>query len=206
MSVEDEKLKGDEAELNGVNSAEQNIEEGVLEAEVISDVDETVDQKDWKAEAEALAQQIEGLKDQTIRAQADAQNIRRRAEQDVEKAHKFALEKFAKELLPIVDGLEKAVEAEVASGNEMTTLREGVEMTLSMFLSGVKKFKLEQIDPVGHPFDPALHEAMTMVEAPDAEPNTVIAAMQKGYTLSGRLIRPAMVVVSKGASKVDEQA
>ncbi|MFT6263931.1 MAG: molecular chaperone GrpE [Oleiphilaceae bacterium] len=206
VSVEDEKLKGDEAELNGVNSAEQNIEEGVLEAEVISDVDETVDQKDWKAEAEALAQQIEGLKDQTIRAQADAQNIRRRAEQDVEKAHKFALEKFAKELLPIVDGLEKAVEAEVASGNEMTTLREGVEMTLSMFLSGVKKFKLEQIDPVGHPFDPALHEAMTMVEAPDAEPNTVIAAMQKGYTLSGRLIRPAMVVVSKGASKVDEQA
>lgn len=206
MSVEDEKLKGDEAELNGVNSAEQNTEEGVLEAEVISDVDETVDQKDWKAEAEALAQQIEGLKDQTIRAQADAQNIRRRAEQDVEKAHKFALEKFAKELLPIVDGLEKAVEAEVASGNEMTTLREGVEMTLSMFLSGVKKFKLEQIDPVGHPFDPALHEAMTMVEAPDAEPNTVIAAMQKGYTLSGRLIRPAMVVVSKGASKVDEQA
>jgi molecular chaperone GrpE len=206
VSVEDEKLKGDEAELNGVNSAEQNTEEGVLEAEVISDVDETVDQKDWKAEAEALAQQIEGLKDQTIRAQADAQNIRRRAEQDVEKAHKFALEKFAKELLPIVDGLEKAVEAEVASGNEMTTLREGVEMTLSMFLSGVKKFKLEQIDPVGHPFDPALHEAMTMVEAPDAEPNTVIAAMQKGYTLSGRLIRPAMVVVSKGASKVDEQA
>jgi molecular chaperone GrpE len=102
--------------------------------------------------------------------------------------------------------LEKAVEAEVASGNEMTTLREGVEMTLSMFLSGVKKFKLEQIDPVGHPFDPALHEAMTMVEAPDSEPNTVIAAMQKGYTLSGRLIRPAMVVVSKGASKVDEQA
>ena len=202
MSVEDEKLNGEEAELNGVDSTEESAEDNVVEAEAASDVD----QKDWKAEAEALALQLETLKDQAVRAQAEAQNVRRRAEQDVEKAHKFALEKFAKELLPIVDGLEKAVEAEVASGNEMTTLREGVEMTLSMFLSGVKKFSLEQVDPVGHPFDPALHEAMTMVEAPDAEPNTVIAAMQKGYTLSGRLIRPAMVVVSKGAAKVDEQA
>ena len=202
MSVEDEKLNGEEAELNGVDSTEGNAEDNVVEAETVSDVD----QKDWKAEAEALALQLETLKDQAVRAQAEAQNVRRRAEQDVEKAHKFALEKFAKELLPIVDGLEKAIEAEVASGNEMTTLREGVEMTLSMFLSGVKKFSLEQVDPVGHPFDPALHEAMTMVEAPDAEPNTVIAAMQKGYTLSGRLIRPAMVVVSKGAAKVDKQA
>ena len=202
MSVEDEKLNGEEAELNGVDSTEDNA----VEAEADTIVDESADQKDWKAEAEALALQVETLKDQAIRAQAEAQNVRRRAEQDVEKAHKFALEKFSKELLPVVDGLEKAVEAEVASGNEMTTLREGVEMTLSMFLSGVKKFNLEQIDPIGHPFDPALHEAMTMVESPDAEPNTVIAAMQKGYTLSGRLIRPAMVVVSKGAAKVDEQA
>jgi len=202
VSVEEEKLNSEETELGSVESAEENA----VELEAVSNEDEIVEQKDWQAEAEALAQQIDALKDQTIRAQADVQNVRRRAEQDVEKAHKFALEKFAKELLPIVDGLEKAVEAEVASGNEMTTLREGVEMTLSMFLSGVKKFKLEQIDPIGHPFDPTLHEAMTMVEAPDAEPNTVIAAMQKGYTLSGRLIRPAMVVVSKGAAKIDDKA
>jgi len=202
VSVEDEKLNNEEAELNSVESAE----ESAVEAEAVSNENDSTDQKDWKAEAEALAQQIDTLKDQAVRAQAEVQNVRRRAEKDVEKAHKFALEKFAKELLPIVDGLEKAVEAEVSSGNEMTTLREGVEMTLSMFLSGVKKFNLEQVDPVGHPFDPALHEAMTMVESPDAEPNTVIAAMQKGYTLSGRLIRPAMVVVSKGAAKVDEQA
>ena len=202
MSVEEEKLNSEETELGSVESAEENA----VELEAVSNEDEIVEQKDWQSEAEALAQQIDALKDQTIRAQADVQNVRRRAEQDVEKAHKFALEKFAKELLPIVDGLEKAVEAEVASGNEMTTLREGVEMTLSMFLSGVKKFKLEQIDPIGHPFDPTLHEAMTMVEAPDAEPNTVIAAMQKGYTLSGRLIRPAMVVVSKGAAKIDDKA
>jgi molecular chaperone GrpE len=206
VSVKDDKINGDEAELTDVNSTEEGVVDSVLEAEVVSDMQGTSDLESWKAEAEALALQLEAQKDQVVRAQADVQNVRRRAEQDVEKAHKFALEKFAKELLPVIDGLEKAVEAEVASGNEMTTLREGVEMTLSMFLSGVKKFNLEQVDPVGHPFDPALHEAMTMVEAPDAEPNTVIAAMQKGYTLSGRLIRPAMVVVSKGASKVDEKA
>ena len=202
MSVEDEKLNGEEAELSNVESAEELAEENDVETEASTDGS----QKDWKVEAEALAQQVETLKDQAVRAQAEAQNVRRRAEKDVEKAHKFALEKFAKELLPIIDGLEKAVEAEVAAGTEMTSLREGVEMTLTMFLSGVKKFNLEQVDPVGHPFDPALHEAMAMVEAPDAEPNTVISAMQKGYTLNDRLIRPAMVVVSKGAAKVDEKA
>ena len=189
MSVENEKELNEELEAQ---AAEQETE---VEVEVASEPVEEA--KDWQAEAEALAQQIGDLKDQAMRAKAEVQNIRRRAEQDVEKAHKFALEKFSKELLPVIDGLEKAIEAEVAAGNEMTTLREGVEMTLSMFLSGVEKFNLEQVDPVGHPFDPALHEAMSMVPAPDSEPNTVIAAMQKGYTLNGRLVRPAMVVVSK---------
>ena len=192
--VSDEGIQTNEAEL-----------EALLES-VSVDASEQADTKNWQLEAETLAAQVNDLTDQAMRAKADAQNARRRAEQDVEKAHKFALEKFAKELLPIIDGLEKAVEAEVATGNEMTTLREGVEMTLGMFLSSVQKFQLAQVDPVGHPFDPALHEAMAMVDAPDSEPNTVIAAMQKGYTLNGRLIRPAMVMVSKGSSKVDQQA
>ena len=187
VSVENEKELNEELETEATQ-AEVELDE-VVESDAAA--------KDWQAEAEALAQQIGDLKDQAMRAKAEVQNIRRRAEQDVEKAHKFALEKFAKELLPVIDGLEKAVEAEVAAGNEMTTLREGVEMTLSMFIGGVQKFNLEQVDPVGHPFDPTLHEAMSMVPAPDAEPNTVIAAMQKGYTLNGRLVRPAMVVVSK---------
>jgi len=187
-----------------------------VEADVTADMTEdSAEQsgpadKDWKAEAEALAKQLEEVKEQALRVQADAQNVRRRAEMDVEKAHKFALEKFAKELLPVIDSLEKAVEAEVASGNEMNPLREGVEMTLSMFLSSISKFNLEQINPVGQPFDPSLHEAMSMVEVPNAEPNTVIAAMQKGYTLNGRLVRPAMVMVSKNSAanstKIDEQA
>lgn len=194
MSVENENKQSEEQIVEAVKEALDAAE--TEESEAAADA-AGADEKDWKAEAEALAAQIEDLKDQAMRAKAEVQNIRRRAEQDVEKAHKFALEKFAKELLPVIDGLEKAVEAEVAAGNEVTPLREGVEMTLSMFLTGVQKFNLEQVDPVGHPFDPALHEAMSMVPNPDVEPNTVIAAMQKGYTLNGRLVRPAMVMVSK---------
>jgi len=208
VSTDEEKLVGAEQDVEqGVDQSVESVVEGELLDELISEVNgDAQDEKNWKAEALSLAEQIDDLKDQAIRAKAEVQNVRRRAEQDVEKAHKFALEKFSKELLPIIDGLEKAVEAEVAAENEMTTFREGVEMTLSMFTSGVKKFNLEQIDPVGHPFDPSLHEAMSMVEAPDSEPNTVIASMQKGYTLSGRLIRPAMVMVSKGAAKIDDKA
>lgn len=199
MSVENEQANG-EQEIQQDAAAEQESapEAGAEATEEVIEAGESGDQsKDWKAEVEALAAQIESYKDQAVRAAAEVQNIRRRAEMDVEKAHKFALEKFAKELLPVIDSLEKAIEAEKESGAEAGPLREGVEMTLSMFLSGIQKFNLEQIDPVGQPFDPALHEAMSMVPAPDSEPNTVIAAMQKGYTLSGRLIRPAMVMVSK---------
>ena len=205
MNSEDEKVINEEQVVESP-MAEQTAE---ASASASAETAEGVD-KNWKAEAESLAQQLEELKDQAARVKADAQNVRRRAEQDVEKAHKFALEKFAKELLPVIDGLEKTVEAEIASGNEMNPLREGVEMTLSMLLACTNKFNLEQVDPVGHPFDPSLHEAMSMVEVPNAEPNTVIAAMQKGYTLNGRLIRPAMVMVSKNsaanATKIDEQA
>ena len=214
MSAEDEKDINEE-QLNEEQVVEYANAEDV-EADVATNLNEEAaeqaeqSEKDWKAEAQALAQQLEELKDQAIRVKADAQNVRRRAEMDVEKAHKFALEKFAKELLPVIDSLEKAVEAEEAAGNAMTPLREGVEMTLSMFLSSISKFNLEQLDPIGKPFDPSLHEAMSLVEVPNAEPNTVIASMQKGYTLNGRLVRPAMVMVSKNSAadstKIDEQA
>jgi molecular chaperone GrpE len=190
------------------NNPENQQEESVAEGEVLQAVEtESEDQApveevqsedgDWKSKAETLANELAALKDAAVRAQAEAQNVRRRAEQDVEKAHKFALEKFAKELLPVIDGLEKTIEAEQAAGNESTPLHEGVEMTLSMMLGAISKFGLEQVDAVGSTFDPALHEAMSLVEAPDAAANTVIAAMQKGYTLNGRLVRPAMVIVAK---------
>src|SRR5690606_11559103 len=108
------------------------------------------------------------------------------AEQDVEKAHKFALEKFSRELLPVVDSLEKTVEtSRSADGDQLVALREGSEMTLALLIGTLAKFGLAVVDPMGEPFDPQLHEAMSMVEQPSAEPNSVIAVVQKGYTLNG---------------------
>ena len=151
----------------------------------------------------ALAKdEIERLKqtlvETQLRAQAEIQNVRRRAEQDVEKAHKFALDKFAQELLPVIDSLERTVQACSSEDEVVRPLREGAEMTLNLFISSVAKFNLDVVDPTGQPFDPELHQAMSMVDAPDAAPNSVVAVMQKGYTLNGRLVRPAMVMVAKG--------
>ena len=156
-------------------------------------------------DVEALQEEIAKLKEDVLRAQAETQNVRRRAEADVEKAHKFSTEKFARELLEVVDNLERAMAA-APEDEAVKSLLEGVEMTQKTFLSTLAKFKVEVVDPEGHPFDPDLHQAISMVDAPDAEPNTVLNVVQKGYTNHGRLLRPAMVVVSKAAPKVDEQA
>ncbi len=136
-------------------------------------------------------------RDASLRAQADAQNVKRRAEQDVEKARKFALEQFSKELLPVMDNLERALEAAPENEELVRPIAEGVELTLKSFADAMKKFKIEVLDPLGEPFDPQLHQAMSMVENPEVEPNTVTLVMQKGYVLNGRLLRPAMVMVSK---------
>ena len=146
-----------------------------------------------------LQEDVAVARDAALRAQADAQNVKRRAEQDVEKARKFALERFCGELLPVVDSLERALEATVSDDEIIKPIAEGVELTLKSFLDALKKFNIEPLDPEGEPFDPQLHQAMTLVENNEVEPNTVIAVMQKGYTLNGRLVRPAMVIVSKPA-------
>lgn len=146
-----------------------------------------------------LQEELAQLKDVALRAQADAQNVKRRAEMDVEKARKFALESFARELLPVVDNLERALDAASGEDAQAKSIAEGVELTLKSLLNALKKFNIEPVDPQGEPFDPQLHQAMSMVEKPDAEPNTVITVMQKGYTLHDRLVRPAMVMVSKAA-------
>ncbi|GHD38147.1 nucleotide exchange factor GrpE [Parahalioglobus pacificus] len=147
---------------------------------------------------EQLQADVETARDNALRAQADAQNVKRRAEQDVEKARKFALERFSGDLLPIVDNLERALEA-ATEDEAVKPIVEGVELTLKSFLDVLGKNNIEQINPEGEPFDPQLHQAMSMVENPDVEPNSVIAVVQKGYSLNGRLIRPAMVMVSKSA-------
>jgi molecular chaperone GrpE len=148
------------------------------------------------ARLEQAEQELERYRDQALRAQAEAENTRRRASRDVENAHKYALEKFAADLLPVVDSLEKAVEVAAASqGAE--SLGEGVELSMKLFLSVLEKHGLQRIDPLGEPFDPRLHEAMTMVPSPHAEPNSVLEVMQRGYVLNGRLVRAAKVVVAR---------
>ena len=160
------------------------------EAELEPTLGETVTQ---------LQEDVLAARDASLRATADAQNVKRRAEQDVEKARKFALERFSGDLLPVIDNLERSLEA-ASGGDEVSkSIAVGVELTLKSLLDVMKKYNIEALDPAGEPFDPQLHQAMSMVENPDVEPNSVIAVMQKGYTLNGRLIRPAMVMVSKAA-------
>ncbi len=160
-----------------------------------------------QAQIEQLQQQLGEAKDLTLRTAAEAQNVRRRAEKDVENAHKFALEKFANAILPVSDNLERALDSADRSNESLQSLLEGVELTHRSLLDALKKCQIEQVDPLGAPFDPQFHEAVSMVENPAAEPNSVLHVMQKGFTLSGRLLRAAMVVVAKGsAKKIDETA
>ena len=132
-------------------------------------------------------------------------NLRRRSALDVEKAHKFALEKFSGELLPVIDSLERALELSDRENEALKPTLEGVDLTLRSMLSTVAKFGVEAINPLGEPFDPNRHQAISMVENGQVAPNSVIAVMQKGYELNGRIIRPAMVMVARAPS-VDVQA
>ena len=183
-----------QAEPETVEGEVEDLVEGVEDS---AGVAENPEAEVLSARVEELEQTLAETKDQALRTAAEAQNVRRRAEQDAEKARKFALEKFVKELLPVVDSLEKALES---MGDEASEVhREGVSMTLKMQHDVLAKFGVEVVDPHGEPFDPQYHEAMAMVPNPDMEPNTVMEVMQKGYLLNGRLVRPAMVVVSQAA-------
>jgi len=163
-------------------------------------------------EAEAKAQENW---DKLVRTQAEMENLRRRTERELENAHKFALEKIAQELLAVRDSLEMGLVAAQAENADITNLVQGTDLTLKMLTSVMEKFAIKEVHPQDEAFNPELHQAVAMLEAPDKAPNTVINVMQKGYTLNDRLIRPAMVVVSKGGSEasadekganVDEQA
>ncbi len=150
---------------------------------------------------------------QLLLARAETDNVRRRAERDVESAHKFALEKFVRELLPVKDSLELGLAAAEGEQAELAKIREGMELTLKVFTIALEKFGVQVVDPApkGDKFNPEFHQAMAMQETRDVEPNTVLTVYQKGYLLNERLIRPAMVVVSRAVAgqdgpKVDERA
>ena len=139
--------------------------------------------------------------DKLLRVQAEMENVRRRAERDVENAHKYALEKFAAELLPVKDSLELGTAAAQNEDTDVAKLREGTELTLKLLDGALGKYGITVVDPLDQPFNPEFHQAMSMIESPDKAPNTVVAVMQKGYTLNERLLRPAMVVVAKEPEK-----
>ncbi|WP_299787182.1 nucleotide exchange factor GrpE [uncultured Shewanella sp.] len=155
---------------------------------------------------EAANAKVDEQKDSVIRAAAEVDNIRRRAAIDVEKAHKFALEKFANELLPVIDNMERALQGTDAEDEATKAVYEGVELTLKSFVSTVEKFGLTVVNPQGEPFNPEHHQAIGMQPSPDFPANTVMMVMQKGYILNDRLLRPAMVMVSQGGAGVDTQA
>ena len=158
-----------------------------------------------QALAESQAK-VEEQVDSVTRAAASEANIRRRAAQDVEKARKFALEKFANELLPVIDNMERALDGTDAEAEETKAIYEGVELTLKGFISTVDKFGLKVVNPQGEAFNPEHHQAIGMQPSPDFPANTVMMVMQKGYILNDRLLRPAMVMVSQGGGSVDTKA
>ncbi|PKM22462.1 MAG: nucleotide exchange factor GrpE [Gammaproteobacteria bacterium HGW-Gammaproteobacteria-14] len=146
---------------------------------------------------EALAATSKSLAEADMRAQAEIQNMRRRMEREVGNAHKFALEKFSADLLCVADNLERGLAALPTEDEHLRSAREGVELTLKALLDAFARHGIESVDPAGASFDPQLHEAMAMVPMPGAEANSVIEVLEKGYSLNGRLIRPARVVVAK---------
>ncbi|MDR0217964.1 MAG: nucleotide exchange factor GrpE [Enterobacteriaceae bacterium] len=193
MSSKDQKVPDEQVSENTENVFEQ---QEYAEKADAPETESVVDPRVAELEEE-LKQAQSRERDAILRARAEVDNIRRRAELDVEKAHKFALERFANELLPVIDNLERALESMDSTNETLAPIIEGIELTLKSFIGAVGKFGVEVVGDTNVPFNPDVHQAMTMMESDQHEPNHVMWVMQKGYTLNGRLLRPAMVAVSK---------
>jgi len=181
---------------------EENIMEQHDEVEAVVESDDSAEQVDPRDEKIAnletqLAEAQNRERETVLRIKAEMENLRRRTEQDIEKAHKFALEKFVNELLPVIDSLDRALEVADKNNADMAAMVEGIELTLKSMLDVVKKFGVEVIAETNVPLDPNVHQAIAMVESEDVEAGKVLGVMQKGYTLNGRTIRAAMVTVAK---------
>lgn len=204
MSKKDEVLQEEELHQEQVASAEaeQVADELSPEAMALSRIEEL------EAALAASEAKVKDQQDAVLRARADVENMRRRSEQEIDKARKFALEKFAGELLPVIDNMERALEVADKEDETIKPMVEGVELTLKTMTDTVEKFGLKAINPLGEAFNPEFHQAMSMQESAEHAPNTVMMVLQKGYELNGRVVRPAMVMVSKAApgSNVDTQA
>ena len=203
QSLEDSALEGPASEVAVTEKTEIEAEEqdpAALEA------DEVAEATPEEALAQALAE-VEKYRDVALRAEAEMQNMQRRAARDIENAHKFGLERFLQNLLPVVDSLEKAIESGDQVGGEAgEVIAEGVSLCHKLLLDVLDKENIEVIDPVGGPFDPNEHQAMSMVENPEMEPNSVFAVVQRGYKLNGRLVRAAMVMVTKVPAEATDES
>ena len=184
-----------EKTVDNASSEEEVVEQN--QTEETAETPEGGDIADLQKRLEKAEAQAKDGQDKALRAQAEMENIRRRSERELENAHKYGMEKFATELLPVIDSLELALIAASAEDADIDKLREGTELTVKMLVSAFEKFGINPVHPIDEAFDPDFHQAMTMIEHPEKDPNTVIDVMQKGYTIKERLIRPAMVVVSK---------
>ncbi len=172
------------------------------DAPAVDGGDETPE--DLEAALDEARRKADDYWDQLLHARADLTNMQRRAERELANAHKYALDRFVRELLPVHDSLELGLKAASEPDSDPEKIREGIELTLRMLIEVLDKFGVKVVDPQGEPFDPALHEAMTTQPAPDLPPNTVVNVFQKGFVLNDRLVRPASVVVSAGGGKDDE--
>ncbi|MEM7209481.1 MAG: nucleotide exchange factor GrpE [Pseudomonadota bacterium] len=197
-----------EPENGEKETVEQTTTEKPEVTEAVAEDSEAGDDGSEGDEIEAgdpdLAEQLEQANaradenwDRLVRMQAEMDNLRKRQSREIENAHKFALEKIANELLGVRDSLESGLAAAGSDDADVTKLREGSELILKQLTQTMEKFNIVEVNPENQKFDPELHQAMSMQEVPDTEPNTVIAVLQKGYTLNDRLIRPALVMVSK---------
>lgn len=199
MSANDEpQTKETEQKESEVSSEKetpnQSAEESVSAA---LEPEELIPEQTTEQQMEELQEKLRQAEEDVLRVKAQEQNSLRRAALDVEKARKFALESFVKELLPVVDNLERALASADSDQENTEAVVEGVELTLKSLLSALEKNNVQPLDPAGEPFNPEQHQAMASVENAEVEANTVVEVFQKGYELNGRLIRPAMVVVSK---------
>jgi molecular chaperone GrpE len=194
--VEDETDDNQERELERQEKIDDEFDAEVVEENSENIESKEVDVEFLQGQLEKLQEQSKVSLDKVVRAQAEMENLRKRAARDVENAHKYALEKFTNELLPIMDSLELGLSASVKAKN-LDDLCKGMELTLEMFNTVMEKFGITMIEPKGEKFNPELHDAVSMQETNDSNSGIIIEVMQKGYALNGRLIRPAMVVVAK---------
>ncbi|WAJ71109.1 nucleotide exchange factor GrpE [Catenovulum adriaticum] len=200
MSNEPQGTQAEEQVEETVEAQNAEAAEGVVETE------QDIQIAELTAQLAASEAKVAEQQDSVIRAKAEVDNMRRRTSLDIEKAHKFALEKFAGELLPVSDNLQRALDAADKDNEALVPMIEGIELTLKSFDATLSKFGIEVVDPqTGDALNPDLHQAMSMVPNPDVAPNAIIDCLQKGYTINGRLLRPAMVIVS-AAGGVDTQA